>query len=456
MTVKKRRKLKTPVIIIAILAVIGSFVAGGFFLLNLFSTPFPDELLVVNNETKNGGQHKVYKEKINTAFIVQHYPKSGISTLDTWVNEETDRVREEIKEKKLKDVIITGDEALHQVKQDYEYYETQNRYISVTLEMYFDNELYHQKSRVYDKDSNDFIDCKDFFKPMARRILTTKARQSLDRKETPRGEFINNVNFENDTMNFKIKDTTLTAIFPYGNIDVDLAANTDYLAADFGSIKATNNTLPSTYVDSGVDGSKKLVAFTFDDGPHGEFTKVVMDTIESYNGHATFFVLGHRIEGREEILREILNRGHQLANHSYNHPNLTKISVEAAQEQLNKTEALLQKATGYTGPYYVRPPYGAMTESLRKTLDKVFINWTVDTEDWLSKDVDTICKKTVKDAYNGSIILMHDIYESTAEAFKCVAKTMHDEGYEFVTVTELLESRGYDVETGNLYYQAKP
>ena len=186
--------------------------------------------------------------------------------------------------------------------------------------------------------------------------------------------------------------------------------------------------------------NRKVVALTFDDGPNPTTTNQALDTLSKYGIKATFFVLGKNVSGNEEILKRMKADGHVIGNHSWSHPVLSKLSLDEAKKQITDTEAALTKVLGSSSKL-MRPPYGAITDDIRNSLDLSFIMWDVDSLDWKSKNEASILTEIQRQVKNGSIILMHDIHVETVNALPKVIDYLKEQGYEFVTVPEMLNSR---------------
>ncbi|KXT81099.1 Peptidoglycan N-acetylglucosamine deacetylase [Streptococcus oralis] len=197
-----------------------------------------------------------------------------------------------------------------------------------------------------------------------------------------------------------------------------------------------------------VKKNKKVVALTFDDGPNPSTTPQALDTLAKYGVKATFFVLGKNISGNEDLLKRMKSEGHVIGNHSWDHPVLSKLSLEDAKKQITDTEDLLIQVLGSSSKL-MRPPYGAITDDIQNNLDLSFIMWDVDSLDWKSRNETAILTEIQHQARNGSIILMHDIHETTVHCLPKVIEYLKSEGYEFVTVPELLNGR---LKAHELYY----
>ena len=193
---------------------------------------------------------------------------------------------------------------------------------------------------------------------------------------------------------------------------------------------------------------KKVVALTFDDGPNATTTPQALDILAKYKIKATFFVQGQNISGNEALLKRMKSEGHEVGNHSWNHPVLTQLSLEDAKKQVTDTESAITSVLG-TSSKLMRPPYGAISDDIRNSLDLSFIMWDVDSLDWKSKNEAAILTEIQRQATDGSIILMHDIHQTSVNALPNVIEYLQGQGYSFVTVSELL---GNHVKPHEIYY----
>lgn len=203
-----------------------------------------------------------------------------------------------------------------------------------------------------------------------------------------------------------------------------------------------------------LDPNKPMLALTFDDGPSYESTKIIVDTLKQYDANATFFVLGQHIEKGQtknrELLKESFDNGNEIASHTYDHKQLTLLSVEQMQKEASSTSDLIKEVTG-KAPTLLRPPYGASNDTVEATLKYPFILWSVDTLDWKTKNTDATIQAVLNGAKDGAVILMHDIHMPTAEAVKTIVPELINRGYQLVTVSELAQAKGITFENGKRY-----
>jgi len=189
------------------------------------------------------------------------------------------------------------------------------------------------------------------------------------------------------------------------------------------------------------DTSKKYVALTFDDGPSPHVTPLILETLQEYDAKATFFMIGSRVEYYPSVAKQVADAGHEIANHSLWHPDLTKLSYKQIEAQFEETSNKLEQATGYK-PSLIRPPYGAFDHDVEAFAEKgnyAIVLWTVDSLDWKAPNKQFVYDRVISGVNDGAIILMHDIHQVTADALPEIMETLVKEGYHFVTVSELLE-----------------
>ncbi|WP_051356600.1 polysaccharide deacetylase family protein [Azorhizobium doebereinerae] len=196
---------------------------------------------------------------------------------------------------------------------------------------------------------------------------------------------------------------------------------------------------PAAYRSANVDGP--YIALTFDDGPNPETTPKLLKMLEARHIKATFFMLGSNAAANPDVVRSVAAAGHEIGNHSWNHPQLTKISEAAADKQIEDTSAAIQATTGVK-PTNLRPPYGSMTPALQRHIEQKYgmnlIFWSVDPLDWKVRDAQNINDQIMKQVRPGAIVLAHDIHATTVAAMPRVLDNLIAKGYKFVTVSELI------------------
>lgn len=179
------------------------------------------------------------------------------------------------------------------------------------------------------------------------------------------------------------------------------------------------------------------LAITFDDGPHPCYTELLLDGLKERGVHATFFVTGEHAELHPEIIRRMAEEGHLIGNHTYSHIQLSNANREKFREELIRTSEIITEITGRE-VLYVRPPYGTWDKKFETELNMFPVLWSVDPLDWCSDSASCITDRVVKEAQDNDIILLHDYYESSVTAALQVVDELMAQGYEFVTVDEIL------------------
>ena len=183
------------------------------------------------------------------------------------------------------------------------------------------------------------------------------------------------------------------------------------------------------------------IAITFDDGPHPEHTPKLLDMLKERNVHATFYVIGKNVIAYPEIIKRMVEEGHEIGNHTWNHPSLTKLSASKVAQEMNATSRIIEDITGIK-PATMRPPYGATNATLNKRHDEEFgmkvILWSVDPMDWKYRDAERVSSQIIEATKPGDIVLAHDIHGSTVAAMPKTLDALLEKGFNFVTVSEII------------------
>lgn len=195
-----------------------------------------------------------------------------------------------------------------------------------------------------------------------------------------------------------------------------------------------------TLADAGYEDEaphKGKVALTFDDGPHPVCTPQLLDGLKKRDVKVTFFVTGENVESYPEIVKRASEEGHLIGNHTFHHVQLTAANSDDFKKEIISTNDIIQEVTGKETSF-IRPPYGSWDKKYEKELNMFPVLWDVDPLDWCSTNVDKIVRSVLAGTKENSIILMHDSYDSTVTAALQVVDILKAEGYEFVTVDEIL------------------
>lgn len=211
---------------------------------------------------------------------------------------------------------------------------------------------------------------------------------------------------------------------------------------------------PDKWVRKDLDPSKPMIALTFDDGPYTKVTRKILKVLKQNNGRATFFIMGNRVEMYSDTLQMAYDQGNQIGSHTYDHKDLREMSVKGIEKELNKTNQEVKKVIGCETTA-LRPPYGNVNDRMRKTIKVPMIYWSVDSEDWKSRNVNKVLKRC-KSVQDGDILLFHDLYPSTAGAIKKLVPRLVKQGYQLVTIDELFYYKKIDAKGGEVYYSGHP
>ncbi|WP_395741482.1 polysaccharide deacetylase family protein [Prosthecobacter sp.] len=185
-----------------------------------------------------------------------------------------------------------------------------------------------------------------------------------------------------------------------------------------------------------------LIAITFDDGPDPVLTPRLLDLLKERHIHATFFLVGKNAAAYPNVVKRIVDEGHEVGNHSWSHPLFTQMSKDSVESQLQRTHDAIVKACG-VAPLFYRPPYGAVGVSQKARIEKTFgyasILWDVDPQDWKHpRSAQKVYNAIHSQTRNGSIILCHDIHETTIAAMPATLDDLTARGFRFATVTQLI------------------
>lgn len=197
-----------------------------------------------------------------------------------------------------------------------------------------------------------------------------------------------------------------------------------------------------------------MVALTFDDGPHSKNTDDILNILSKYNAYATFFMLGSNVEKYPDVVKRVFDAGNEIGIHTWSHKELTKLSSDEIKKEVDNTASKIEKITGKR-PTLVRPPYGSINENVKNTIDNPLILWNVDSLDWKSRDKEKIVPLVLNDVQDGDIILLHDIHSTTVPAVEEILKYLVGNDYQVITVSQMLNAKGYDLTKTRVFYSAR-
>ncbi len=206
-----------------------------------------------------------------------------------------------------------------------------------------------------------------------------------------------------------------------------------------------------------VDPSRPMIALTFDDGPRASVTDRILAYLRESGGRATFFMVGNRVAANENSVNQMVAQGCQVGNHTFDHQYITRLSLEEMQQQIGGTNQAVLDACGIL-PMVIRPPGGKVDEAsltILETMGMPAVMWSIDTKDWQHRDAQMTVEAVLSQVKDGDIVLMHDIYPSTADAAAVLIPALTERGYQLVTVSELAMYRG-GMLPGHKYSQFSP
>lgn len=430
---KRRYKLKLVPVICTLLSVV-IVIAGVYFL--FFKGDKYDDYRTYVETNKKYGEVENYEASNDHFFISVFYPQFKDKTLNNIVKETyEDMINKEKKKDDQKDILYMDYSSSYIYKQ------------YVVIEYDFKR-----------------IDEKTEKATQTKKIMSynTQTKQLVALKDCLHGKYsdlfrsLGTENYDKNSTNIKIDEKSFT-YYPKENMEdgitIEYEANKSY-------IKLANKNIPSDvpldvkapkYPE--IDKNKKMVAITLDDGPHKTLTARAMDAFEKYGGRGTFFQLGEKMDKNPDVVKDVYERGHEVASHTYSHAQLTKLDAAKLDEEIKKTQDACFKITG-SEPTLVRPPYGLKNDTVKNALnsyDLTMILWDGDTEDWrYSKNANgaqIICDNIIRDAKaksgDGNIVLIHDIHENSVAGLEMALEKLSQDGYEFVTVSDLLKYKGH-------------
>ncbi len=408
--------------------------------------------------------------EVNDRYIIAaYYPKnlgSGLEkTIRTELQQEIDAYKEEnidyvVSDKSNRLVLQIDFEEI--VSGDY------HSYIFKTME---GKSIYLLKDRnsfshVYNSASKKEVVLDDLFKDEYLKQLSSLVRKNIDHSEYADKKVTDKYNAKTIAKpeNFKdfiIVDNSLRIYFDSRDIlrenigviytDVDIEKMNYYLKT---TINVANPVDPTDSTKNNlryIDATKPMIALTYDDGPYGPVTSRILDALEKVQGTATFFVVGERVNWsvNEGMIERAYEMGCEIGNHTYEHLNLTKLSDEEILEQIDKTIREIQEVLPDFRLTAVRPVGGNYDDHVKNVVKYVMYNWNLDSLDWKNKDADMVYTKVMDYIEDGDIVLMHDLYASTAEASERLIAEL-SETYQLVTVSELMEYKGASVKPGDV------
>lgn len=362
-----------------------------------------------------------------------NYPITGIGKLDDAISSYINNVKDDYNKK-------YGKQKNTELNISYSYKKINDSVISVGLlaNIYTGKNIYKIKTFAYDENFGRFLSIDNIVSDLDVLDYDVKA-EILNKYRDADMDFLASFSYDY----FTIDGENLTIYFNPEDIGdeydeiiyLDIPLNTLDLLFDTQSDE--DNNLYFDLKKRNIDPDDKVIALTFDDGP-SKYTSEIIDILKKNNAVATFFVVGNRLGFYEDTLKDMLNLGNEIGNHSYSHKWLNRLSKDEFILEINNTQNEVKRITGYT-PKVFRPTYGGYSDKLKTYTNLDFVLWDVDSNDWKVKSADKIYDNITNSAFDGSIVLMHDNHRYAAESLDKVIKKLKEDGYSFVTVSELLE-----------------
>lgn len=218
--------------------------------------------------------------------------------------------------------------------------------------------------------------------------------------------------------------------------------------------EATAQTERPYYYDENLDPMKPIIAMSFDDGP-SKYTERILAALQANGAKATFFMVGYNIKKQADRVRMVYEAGCEIGNHTLDHTSLKEGTAEEIMARVYDNEELLNTIVP-VGRVLVRPPYGSFNDLTKEVIQRPMVNWSVDSRDWETKNADKIVAQIKQDARDGYIILMHDLYEPTAEAAERIIPWLIEQGYQITTISNMYAARGEELKDGHVHRYTNP
>ena len=425
---RKVFKFLVAIIVIAIVFLIGCLVWNNY----LQPVEVPD--LLYDSDEFGSVVNKEEGEKNYEAYI-QKLDADELIALD--VNSYIDNQLAEFKkENETTDRVAPKDKAVY--KNVIDTYKANDNIASVKITSIIkkvQEEKYNTtiKTFNYDVKEGKSISLDDIFKSGYERVLSSVYTENYVFKQKVI-QFFSSTNTNNCTYN---------SLKEYASSKVLTASNYDISQEEYELL-----------FSNVVDKNKKMVAITLDDGPHATNTQKILDILDAHNAKATFFMLGQNVVNNEEVVKDVYKRGNEIGIHTWDHKQLTKLSQDEIVSQVERTSDAIYKIIGKR-PKLVRPPYGAINDTVKNSINYPLILWNIDSLDWKSRDEKQIVPLVMNSVQDGDIILLHDIHSTTVPAVEKIVSQLEEQGYQMVTVSQLLEAKGYDTSKTKVFYSGR-
>jgi peptidoglycan/xylan/chitin deacetylase (PgdA/CDA1 family) len=476
---RKSILMRSTVILLGVLVLVAGMILAIRMNMNVIKSSGADAQMAIQpvsfqfSETpKNVGTiESVIEYEKDHAFGIR-FPKVDNDSANAEIQKDVDAMLSDFREEIKKDKTGSTDKrAVYTV--DYDIYSNSDRYVSVVYHIEkkltkTDQTIQVVKTKLYDLTAGEELSVTDVFEDSflskISSIVTNyfetdenyqqqKKADSFEERLSSDWEHYQHISFSDQMMTLYLNHAEDLFEGMDGVLEIAIPIEDVF---DTMKINITGYTPPSKPdINPSIDPNKPMIALTFDDGPYPKVTERILDQLEKCGGRATFFVLGNRVEGNVDTLKRADSLGCEIASHTYDHQNLTKLTPDAVQRQVQVTNDLVHGILS-KDTFVVRPPYGATNDMVCQNVGKPMITWSLDTLDWKTKNSAQTISNILDHVQDGDIVLMHDLYTATADACDVVIPELVKRGYQLVTVSELMEVRGVDMQPGKIYYKARP
>lgn len=405
---------------------------------DLNESQVPDEFKTSHTENKQAGENEFNLYYDMNLIIAVNYPSFGTeidSTIVDMVNEMREDFAGLVKEFKAKKFRNRGTLFI-----DYETFKKEN-IISVVFylkTLNIEDETLNStvKTLVFDENTDKVIKADDYFKSTYLSFINGIASEKIEEAAKKQG----------------VKDYKFSPLSSYkkyivkkDGVEFIFSKNDLFEGKEYFSFFVEEETIDKYVLYGKIDPNKPMVAITFDDGP-GAYTPQVLDVLEKYGVRATFYMVGENLaESKSDLLKRMVSLDCELGSHTTDHTNLHNVSTDVAVQKITTVMDEIKTLTGGYECTTYRPPYGNSTPSIVNTLaakGKYAINWSIDTLDWKNREVNWVTTQATTGIQDGDIILMHDIHLTTVQSVEGIVKSLLSQGFQIITVSELLEQRG--------------
>lgn len=411
---------KTMTITLVVVLIITALFATFLFMKSNQTKAYEQETYTL----KEIGETKHLKENKNTYNKSIFYPTTKYETLNKAIERFTNG----------KPSYKTNDKFIYYV--DYEANEVLNQYINVIfyITIYNENEkplTNSIHSIVYDVKNDNILSLHDIFRKDYENMIKTQLHQN---KKSSNIKNITNLRLYKDSVTLYLNNEKNE------HISIPFEAIKPY-------IKLSNKGIPSLFQEEreqnkkpNIDPNKPMVALTFDDGPNPINTPRVMEALEKNNANATFFVLGTNVNKFPDLIKTMDKKGFEIGSHTFHHRNLANLSQKETYDEIMNTQDAIYALIG-KDPTLMRPPYGSLPNIKIEDYHLSIALWSIDTLDWKSRNPSAIQSNVLNNIQDGAIILMHDIYDSSAQAVEQIVPLLKQRGFQIVDLSTLIKYR---------------